>query len=79
MAARDGRDGGVAMMAAAADNDGDCGGRLWWTTMATDDNGTRCCRGKDYDGEGQERAARDGGDSGVAMMAVAAEDGGGGQ
>jgi hypothetical protein len=25
----------------------------------------------DYDGEGRERAARDGGDSGVAMMAAA--------
>ncbi len=33
----------------------------------------------DYDGEGQEWAARVGGDSGVAMMAAAAEDGGGGQ
>ncbi len=30
----------------------------------------------DYDGEGQERAARVGGDSGVAMMAVAVEDSG---
>ncbi len=33
----------------------------------------------DYDGEGQEWAMREGGDSGVVMMAVAVEDGGGGQ
>jgi hypothetical protein len=31
----------------------------------------------DYDGEGQEQMAREGGDRGVVMMAVAAEDGGG--
>ncbi len=31
----------------------------------------------DCDGEGRERAVRDDGDSGVAMMAAAAEDGGG--
>ncbi len=30
----------------------------------------------DWDGEGQERAVRDGRDSGVVMMAVAVEDGG---
>ncbi len=33
----------------------------------------------DCDGEGRERAVRDGGDSGVVIMAVAVEDGGGGQ
>jgi hypothetical protein len=33
----------------------------------------------DNDGEGQEQAAREGGDSGVAMMAVVAEDGRGGR
>ncbi len=31
----------------------------------------------DCDGEGQERAVRDGGDSGVVMVAVAAADGNG--
>ncbi len=31
------------------------------------------------DGEGRERAVRDGGESGVVMMAVAVEDGGSGQ
>ncbi len=31
----------------------------------------------DCNGEGQERAVREGGDSGVVMMAVAVEDGGG--
>ncbi len=31
----------------------------------------------DFDGEGQERAVKDGGDSRVAMMAVAVEDGDG--
>ncbi len=33
----------------------------------------------DCNGEGQERAVRDGGDSGVVMMAAAAEDGSGGR
>jgi hypothetical protein len=33
----------------------------------------------DCDGEGQEQAVRDGGDSKVVVMAVAAEDGSGGQ
>ncbi len=33
----------------------------------------------DCDGEGQERAVRDGGDSGVVIMAVAAEESGGGR
>ncbi len=33
----------------------------------------------DYDGEGQERAVRDGRDSGVAVMDAAAEDGSSGQ
>jgi hypothetical protein len=31
----------------------------------------------DYNGEGQEQVAREGGDSGVVMMAAVAEDGGG--
>ncbi len=38
-----------------------------------DDNKTRDWAA-DCNGEGQERVVRDGGDSGVAMMAVAAED-----
>jgi hypothetical protein len=61
----------------------------WWTTTvvdmtAGDDNGLRD-RVADYEGEGQERAARDGGDSGVAIMAeakmvgVATEDSNGGR
>jgi hypothetical protein len=49
---------------------------------AADDNGSRD-RAVDYDGEGRERAVRDGGDSRVAMMAAAkmaaAEDSGGGR
>ena len=49
--------------------------------MAADDDGLRDWAA-DYDGEGQEWAVRDSGDSGVAMMAVAkmaaAEDSGGG-
>ncbi len=47
-----------------------------------DDDGSRD-RTADYDGEGRERAARDGRDRGVAMMAAAkmaaAVDSGGGQ
>jgi hypothetical protein len=46
-------------------------------TTVADDNNTQDWVA-DCDGEGQERAVRDGGDSGVAMMAVAVEDGGGG-
>ncbi len=42
-----------------------------------DDNDT-CDWVVDCDGEGRERAVRDGGDSGMVMMAGAAEDGGGG-
>ncbi len=69
------------MMAATVEDRG--GGRRRWRTMtATEDDGSRD-RAADYDGEGRERAARDGGDSGVAMMAAAkmaaAEDGGGGR
>jgi hypothetical protein len=49
---------------------------------AADDNGSQDWSA-DYDGEGREWAARDGGDSGVAMMAAAkmaaAVDSGGGQ
>jgi hypothetical protein len=41
-----------------------------------DDNDTRDWAA-DCNGEGQEWAVRDGGDSGVVMMAMAVEDGGG--
>ena len=43
-----------------------------------DDNNTLDCAA-DCNGEGQEWAVRDIGDSGVGMMAAAAEDGGGKQ
>ncbi len=56
-------------------------GRRWRTTMVVDDNCLQD-RAADYDGEGHERAVRDGGDSRVAMMAAAkmaaAEDSGSG-
>ncbi len=42
---------------------------------AADDNGTQDLSA-DYNGEGQEQTARDGGDSRVVMMAAVAEDGG---
>jgi hypothetical protein len=68
------------MMAATVEDHGG-GRRQWRTTMAVDDNGSQD-RAADYDGEGQEWAVRDDGDSGVAMMAAAkmaaAEDSGGG-
>ena len=44
------------------------------TTVADDDNTQDWVA--DCNGEGRERAVRDGGDSGVVMMAVAVEDGG---
>jgi hypothetical protein len=46
--------------------------------MAVEDNGMQDWVA-DYDGEGKERVAREGGDSRVEMMAAAAEGGGGGQ
>ncbi len=74
---RDSGYSGVVMMAAAVEDGGSR--RQWqrWTTIAAEDNGMQD-RAADYDGEGQERAAREGGDTEVAMMAVAAVDGGGG-
>ncbi len=45
--------------------------------MVADDEDTRDWV-VDWDGEGRERAVRDSRDSGVVMMAVAVEDGGGG-
>ena len=66
----------------AADNNDDGGHRRWRTTTAADDDGLQD-RAADYDGEGRERATRDGGDSGVAMMTAskmaAAEDSDGGR
>jgi hypothetical protein len=54
----------------------------WLMTRAADEDGLQDWAA-DYDGEGQEWAARDGGGSGVAMMAAAkmavAEDSGGRQ
>jgi hypothetical protein len=61
-------------------NDGCGGGRHWqWqmTTMA-DNDGTQDWVA-DYEGEGQERAARDSGDSIVVMMTEVTEDSGDGQ
>jgi hypothetical protein len=43
----------------AADNDGDGGRRRWRMMTAADDDGSRD-RAADYDGEGRERAVRDG-------------------
>ncbi len=54
----------------------DGGQQRWWMMTVADNNNTRDWAA-DCDGEGQERAVRDGGDSGVVMMAVVAEDGGG--
>jgi hypothetical protein len=61
-AVRDGRDSGVVMMAAAVE-DGR-GGQQWQrrTTTAADDNGMQVWAA-DYKGDGQEQAARDGGDT----------------
>jgi hypothetical protein len=44
--------------------------------MIAAENNVMQDRVADYDGEGQERGAREGRESGVAMMAAAAEDGG---
>jgi hypothetical protein len=75
-AVRDGGDSGVVMIALALEDGGGGRRRRRWTTIAAEINGMRDWVA-DYDGEGQERVAREGGDSGVAMMAAVAEDGGG--
>jgi hypothetical protein len=77
-AVRYGRDSRVVMIAVAVEDGG--GGWQWQrrTTIVAEDNGMQDWA-VDYDGEGQERAAREGGDSRVAMMAAAVEDDGGGQ
>jgi hypothetical protein len=87
MVKRDAGDSWVAMMAVMVE---DHSGRQWWrrrTIMVADNDGGRWWglqdQAADYDGEGWERTARDGGDSRVAMMAAAkmaaAEDSGGGR
>ncbi len=57
----------------------DCGSGQQWQrqTMSAADDKSIQDWAADYNGEGQEQAARDGGDSRVAMMAAATEDGGG--
>ncbi len=73
-AVRDDRDSRVVIMAVVVED----GGKLHQqrrTRIVAEDNGMQDWAA-DYNGKGQERAAREGGDSRVAMMAVAAEDGG---
>jgi hypothetical protein len=56
------------------------GGQQWWRMMTGADNDNTCDWARDCNGEGRERAVRDGGDGkdgGVVMMAAAAEGGGG--
>jgi hypothetical protein len=77
-AMRDGGDSGVVMMAVVVEEGGGGQQRRRWTMIVAEDNGMQDRVG-DYDGEGQERVAREGGDRRVAMMAPAAEDGGGGR
>ncbi len=73
---RDGGESGVVMMAVAVEDGG--GGRRWQrqTTLAAEDNGMQDWVAN-YNGDRQERAAREGKDSRVSMMAAAAEDGSG--
>ncbi len=75
---RDGRDSGVVMMAVVVEDGGGGRRRRRRTTIAAEDKGKQD-RAADCDGEGQEWAAREGRDSGVVMMAAAAEDGCDGQ
>ncbi len=57
---------------------GNGGQQQWQMTMVADDDDTHDWAA-DCNGEGQERAVRDGGDSGVVMMAVVGEDSGSGR
>ncbi len=75
---RDSRVSRVVMMAVAVEDGGIGRRRQRRTTIAAEDNGMQD-QGGDYDGEGNERVAIEGGDSGVAMMAAVAEGGGGGR
>ncbi len=72
---RDSRDGRVVMMAVAVE-DGSSGQRQRRRTMIMAEDNSIQDWVADYNGEGQERAAREGRDSGVAMIARVAEDGG---
>ncbi len=60
---RDGRDSGVVMMAAAVEECGSRRRRRRRTITVADDSGMQDWAAN-YKGEGQERAARDGGDTG---------------
>ncbi len=61
-AVRNGGDSGVVMMAAVAEDGGDGQQRQRQTMTAADNNGMQDWAA-DYKGDGQERAARDGGDT----------------
>ncbi len=71
---RDGGDSGVVMMAVAVEDGSGGQQQQRWTTTAAEENNMQDWA-VDYDWEGQERAAREGRDSGVGMMAETAEDG----
>ncbi len=60
-AVRNNRDSGVVMMAAVAEDGGSGRQRRRQTTTAADNNGMRDWVA-DYKGDGQEQAAKDGGD-----------------
>ncbi len=66
------------MMAVAVKDSSGVWQRRRRITIAVENNGMQDWAA-DYDREGQEQVAREGGDSRVAMMAAGAEDGGGGQ
>ena len=62
------------MMAVAVEDGGGRQGRQRRTTIAAKDKDMQDLAA-DYNRKGQERAVSEGGDSGVAMMAAALEDG----
>jgi hypothetical protein len=74
----DGGDSGVVMMAVAVEDGGSRQQPQRRKIIAAKENGMQD-RAADYNGEGQEQAAREGRDSGVVMMAVAADRGSGRQ
>jgi hypothetical protein len=75
---RDSRDSGVVMMAVAVENGGSGQQRRRRTAIAVEDNGMQDWMAE-YDKEGKEQVAREGGDSGLAMMAAVVEGDGGGR
>ncbi len=77
-AAREGGDSRVVMMAMAVEDGGGGRRRQRRKMIVVEDNGMQD-QVADYNREGQEWAAREGGDSRVVMMAVAVEDGGSGR